>query len=212
MAKQTAKAQRQVGKSQGKQSKETPPEDDGVDDEEEGSDDEEISDEEPESWEQILATLPKEHQDLYNQSVSKLKTTVKATRKERDRLQTSFKSLSDQLKDKPDLQKQVDDLNTQITSANRKADFMASAPSEGCKNPKAAYALALSEELFDSKGEVDWDDLRDLAPELFKKASGDDLPSGGGEGREKQARKKQPTTMNDLIRSRVKGGSVRLGK
>lgn len=190
------------------------PADDEEDDElDTSTDDEQDGDEDGTSteptWESFLAEQSDEVKALYEASIEKLKSTVTATRKEREKFKDQLKELSDLAKDNPELKKKIGELEGRLDAANKKADFFAEAPDEGCKNPKAAFSLAVAEELFTSRGLPDWDAIREEAPELFTDPS--TLDSGGGEGsggdRSKKRKKtRQPTDMNSLIRGAVGRG------
>ena len=80
--------------------------------------------------------------------------------------------------------------------AERKAAFNedASRPEVGCSNPKAAYALATAEDLFDRQGRPDWNALKQAAPELFRKPGPGNSDGGAGNGNQPHL------TMNDIIR------------
>jgi len=80
--------------------------------------------------------------------------------------------------------------------AERKAAFNedASRPEVGCSNPKAAYALATAEDLFDRQGRPDWNALKQVAPELFRKPGPGNSDGGAGNGNQPHP------TMNDIIR------------
>lgn len=179
--------------------------DKGEDNSEETSEEGEGNEEAPEfaSFDDYLSKQDPGIRKLYEAHVSGLKNTVKTTRKERDGLANQLKKLSDSLEKQPEIQKQINDMTSQLTSANQRADFFAEAPSEGCKNPKAAFALAKSEDLFTRNGDPDWDAIRETAPELF--VDPDSLKTEGGKGTGDKKKKKTQVTMNDLIRSATRG-------
>ncbi len=145
----------------------------------------------------FLAKQPKEVQALYEADVAGLKNTVSATRTERDNLATQIKELTKAAGKGTELETKLTELSASLESANRKADFMEQAPAMECKNPKAAYALMLADNLVDRKGQPDWPAIKAAAPELFGKkvaktnaGEGHDEPPSGG--------------MNDWIRSQAR--------
>lgn len=135
-----------------------------------------------EDFASFLAKQPKEVRDLYDQDVQGLKSTVTATRSERDNLAAQIKELTKQAGKGTELETQLTQLSASLEEANRKADFMAEAPGMECKNAKAAYALMLADKLYDKKGNPDWTAIKAAAPELFgKKISKTNAGDGAGD-------------------------------
>lgn len=151
-----------------------------------------------EDFQAFLAKQPEAVRKLYDEDVQGLKNTVSATRTERDEFAAQVKELAKSAGKDTELQKQLEKLTATVEAANRKADFMEQAPSQECKNPKAAYALMLAENMFDRKGQPDWAALKAAAPELFgKRVAKTNAGDGAGEP-------PASGTMNDWIRSAAK--------
>lgn len=159
------------------------------------------SDEVFENFEAFMEGQPDKVKSLFDEHIKGLRATITNTRAERDGFSKDLKKLREDLKEHPKLQSRIDELTKSLDSANAKADFYANAGSEGCINPKAAFALMLAEGLTDRRGDPDWDSLREAAPQLFKDP--DTLETGAGEGTDKKLKKdkqKVPVTMNEMIR------------
>lgn len=197
-----AKAKLPASSKQNQQDDEEP-----ADEEEPGQDDSGTEPDETSSalsWEGFMEDQPDDVKALFDEHIKGLKDTIKTTRTERDNLSVQLKKLSKDLDKHPELQKTVDDLQKDLDAANQRADFYAEAPGEGCKNIKAAYALALSASLFDSRGLPDWEAIRDEAPELFSK--GRTLDTDAGKGTDSsRTRQRKPVSMNDIIRGSIRG-------
>lgn len=138
----------------------------------------------------------------YQEHTVGLQNTVKATREERDALSKQIKILTGQAAKGSELEKSLQDLQGQLESANRRAAFSEDAvkPEIGCSNPKAAFAIAQAEGLFNKNGTPDWSSIKAAAPELFVKKSLTP-PGDGGEGS-----RTAPTTaktMDDRIRASI---------
>lgn len=146
----------------------------------------------PASWEEALKGLPEPLQNLYNTHVSGLQNTVKATRDERKALEQQVKELSQKAEKGSELEKTLTEFGSKLEAAERRAAFAEEAvkPEIGCRNIKAAYALALADNLFTRNGAPDWAAIKAAAPELFGPPSikGD---AGAGTGG-------QPPTANDM--------------
>lgn len=150
----------------------------------------------PATWEDALKNLPEPVRALYDQHVTGLRNTVQATRQERDDLAKQIRDLSAKVEKGSELERSLNDFSARLEAAERKATFLedATRPEIGCRNPKAAYALATAEGLFDRRGHPDWEAIKTAAPELFGAPS---TQGNAGAGTGNQSSK---TTMNDFIR------------
>ena len=133
---------------------------------------------------------------LFDSHVSGLKSSIAAERQEQAQLSKRIKDLTTKAEKGSDLEKQLADLQNALALTERKAAFNedASRPEVGCGNPKAAYALAMAENLFDSRGRPDWNAIKQTAPELFRKPGPGNADGGAGQGNPPHL------TMNDIIR------------
>jgi len=139
---------------------------------------------------------------LFTAHIEKLQNTVKATREERDDFSKQLRDATNKLAKDSEERKRLEDIANQYDEQTRRADFYEDSFSQNCHNPKAAYAIAKSENLFTKSGAPDWKKIQEVVPEFFgdKKR---ELPrkktSGSGTGEEPPSSQ----TMNDWIRSQA---------
>lgn len=111
-----------------------------------------------------------------------LKDALVAEREAKKEMSKQLQELAKKAEKGSEVEKQLTETANALQASEKRASFYEEAiqPVIGCINPKAAYALAISENLF--KGDKPlWDEIKKLAPELFAKASTTD----GGRGGEK---------------------------
>lgn len=123
-----------------------------------------------ETFDEFLATLDDGVKELYEAHTSGLKTALDRERANTRSLADQLKSLQPKAEKGSELEKELSETLTRLEQAERKTVFLEEAvkPEIGCVNPKVAYALATSEEYFDDKGQPDWKQLKETAPELFR--------------------------------------------
>jgi hypothetical protein len=151
----------------------------------------------PASFEAWLESQDEQVKGLYETHVGGLRNTVKATRDERDALKSQIKELSSQVEKGSEIEKTLTEFSAKLEAAEKRAMFAeeASKPEIGCTNPKAAWLIAQADELFDRKGNPDWNAIKAAAPELFaKKTSRVNGGAGTGEPPPETA------SMNNYIR------------
>jgi hypothetical protein len=134
---------------------------------------------------------------LYNDNVSGLKKALTTERENNKTLSGQLKELLPKAEKGSDLEQQLTEMANKAESAERRAAFAEEGikPEIGCRNVKAAYALAVADDLFKKDGSPDWEELKKQAPELFGKAkpstdAGAQTPTTG-------------TDMNALIRQKA---------
>ncbi len=154
----------------------------------------------PATWEEALSALPDEVKTLYESHVTGLKSTVTAVRGERDALSGKLTELTKALgKDTPEeARRLLSEMQGELEVTARRAAFYEDAgrPEIGCTNPKAAFALAQADNLFDRRGNPDWAAIKAAAPELFRRPSPGSADGGAGGGRTATTTK----DMNEFIR------------
>lgn len=96
------------------------------------------------AWDTWFNGLDETTKDLINERFHGLENTVRATRQERDTAQGN------------------------LDVATKKANFFETAHSSGCQNPKVAFALATTDNLFKEDGSPDWEKIKSAYPEGFK--------------------------------------------
>ena len=152
------------------------------------------------SWEDVLKALPKEQQALYEAHTQGLQNSVRATRDERDGLKNQLQEALKKAEKGSEFEKNLTESLEKVNSLEKRANFAEQAikPEIGCRNVKAAFALALAEDYFRKNGDPDWEAIKKEAPELFgaiiPDANGGNGTGGGGNG---------ATDMNAIIRGSV---------
>ena len=137
--------------------------------------------EKPATWDAWLETQPEDVKALYATHTSGLQNTVKATRQERDELAHQIKDLLPTVEKGSKAEAALTEMQSKLEAAERRAAFVEEAirPEIGCRNSKAAYALALADNLFARNGQPDWAAIKAAAPELFGAPS---VPVNAGAG------------------------------
>lgn len=126
--------------------------------------------------------LDEQGRGLVDGHVMGLKSALATERQNRADLSKQIKDLAAKAEKGSEAEKQLLDTFAKLEAAERRAAFAEDAirPEIGCSNVKAAYALAVAEDLFDSKGRVDWTGLKSAAPELFRKPGPGSADGGAG--------------------------------
>ena len=152
----------------------------------------------PKDFESWLEGQDATVKELYNQHSEALLNTVRATRKERDDFAKQVKELAKQTAEGSEARKLLDDMSAKLEVTERRAAFLEEAmkPEIQCRNPKAAWLLAQADNLFDRKGNPDWNSIKAEAPELFGLPTAR-AEAGTGTGSPPPASK----NMNDFIRT-----------
>jgi predicted nuclease with TOPRIM domain len=134
-----------------------------------------------ETFETFLEKQDAKVKELYKTHTSGLKSALNKERDEKKLLSTQLKELLPKAEKGSDLEKQLSETLTKMEAAEKRASFVEQAikPEIGCVNVKAAYALALADDLFDRNGRPDWTEIKKTAPELFRKAGSTDGGAGG---------------------------------
>jgi hypothetical protein len=120
-----------------------------------------------ESW---LGSQDETVKGLIDGHIKGLKSALESERAQRSDLARQLRDVTAKAEKGSELEKALMEVSTQLEAAERRAAFYEEAgrPEIGCLNPKAAFALAQAEDLFDKRGRVDWEALKANAPELFR--------------------------------------------
>lgn len=123
----------------------------------------------PESFEAWLDTQDDSVKKMYGEHVAGLRNTVKATRDERDNYKSQLNDALKKVERGSEAEKSLQEALGRVEAIEKRAAFFEDAlrPEIGCRNPKAAYALAVAENLFTRSGAPDWNAVKEAAPELF---------------------------------------------
>lgn len=135
------------------------------------------------SFESWFETLGEPQKALVSEHTSKLK---KALDSERDQLKPLKAKLSEAqaaAEKGSKLEADLTKLNDELGTWQRRAQFYEAAPTD-LANARLAWLVATTDDLFNKKGEPDWDEIRKRAPELFvaKKIPPGNAGSGNGSG------------------------------
>lgn len=159
----------------------------------------------PETFDSWLAKQSEETrkvvQPLYQERLTALENTVKATRKERDDFSRELRTTAGKLAADSDEKKLLLEKADNYDEANRRADFYEQAPANECRNAKAAYAIAKSQDLFTKSGLPDWKQIKMEAPELFGQPTNLKPRKTAGSGTD--AAPTNAGSMNDWMRKRA---------
>ena len=129
--------------------------------------------------------------------VKGLKTALGSEREARGEAEKDLRKVADKLEKGSEAQKEVLKLADDVAVGNTKVDFYEDAHKAGVSNLKLAYHVATTEDLFDKRGNVDFEKMKENFPELFTKPS--HRPKGGaGDGTDTELGR-QPS-MNEYIR------------
>lgn len=138
-----------------------------------------------ETFESWLEALPDETKTkakaLYETNVSGLKTALQSEREAKKELSAQLKELLPKVEKGSELEKQLTEMADKAETAERRAQFADEAikPEIGCRNIKAAYALAVAEKFFDKRGNPEWERIKAAAPELFGTVIANANPGNG---------------------------------
>jgi DNA repair exonuclease SbcCD ATPase subunit len=144
-----------------------------------------------ETFDEYLATVEEPIKALYEEHTSGLKTALEKEREERKELNSKVKQLHEKAEKGSELEKQLSETLERLEQAERNYEAtqkrikfaeQASMPEIGCTNPKEAYALAITENLFDKNGEPEWKAIQETAPQLFRKTTTDAGKTGSRTG------------------------------
>ena len=165
----------------------------------------------PLTWDDWQTQLSDEQRKLIE---SKFDTDAKALKgaleKERDEAKTlakQLKALQDKAEKGSDMEKALQDLQAQLTAANQEKAFILEAPAKGVVNVKAAYKLAVADELIDAKGAIDWEALKAGYPELFAAAKPPAPPDTNAGNTGKQTAQQQ---LDDATKLAAKKFGIRI--
>ena len=152
----------------------------------------------PKDFETWLEGQDETVKGLYNVHSESLLNTVRATRKERDDFARQIKELAKGQAEGSEARKALDEMGVKLEVSEKRATFLEESikPEIQCRNAKAAWLLAQSENLFDRKGNPDWNAIKAEAPELFG------LPTASAKAGTGTATPPPATkNMNDFIRT-----------
>jgi hypothetical protein len=136
----------------------------------------------PASWDEVVATLTPEVKTLYEGHTAGLKSALQTERQQRSELAKQINTLSKQAADGSDLKKSLEGMTAKLESETQRADFYEQAvkPEIGCSNPGLAFIAARESGAIDQRGRINWGELKQQFPELFKSKSPPPASAGAG--------------------------------
>jgi len=135
-----------------------------------------------ETFEDFLASVDEPIKALYKKHTDGLNSALEKERNGRKDLERQLKDLLPKAEKGSALEQELaekvrllEETDKKYAEVERRARFVEEAGQANikCTNTKAAYALAVVENLFKEDGSPKWDDLKKIAPELFKVSSTD---------------------------------------
>jgi len=151
-------------------------------------------------WDTWHGALPEDQQKLISDHEGSLKKALDSERDARKEKEESLRKVAGELEKGSEAQKKVLELADSEAAANLKADFYEDAHGKNVSDLRLAYLAAKEADLFDRKGNCDFEKLKELHPGLFAKKF---VPEGGGgEGTGSRDIPKN-VSMNDMIRKKA---------
>ncbi len=151
----------------------------------------------PVPFDEWLKAQPEDAQKRISENVSGLKSALAAEREASREREKELRKLADAAEKGSEAQKKLEALADQLAESDRRADFYEAAQREGVTNMRLAYTVAVQDELFDRRGNPQFDEMRTAYPELFVAQQA--APAGhAGAGTQKPPATK--VSMNDFIR------------
>ncbi len=115
---------------------------------------------------------------------SGLKTALTKERDNRGDLEKELREAAKKAEAGSEAQKRLTEMADKLADKEREADFYRDAPGKGVVSLELAFIAAESAGLFDSRGRMNWDALKERYPELFAKPGGGGNPRPGAGARD----------------------------
>jgi hypothetical protein len=153
----------------------------------------------PLAWESWLEGQSAEVKALLDTHTQGLRSALTSERESRKDFEKQARELAEKAEKGSEAQAQLTKLADDLASEGRRADFYEAAHAAGIANLKLAYTVAVQDEMFDRRGQVDFEALKRAYPELF--AGGKPATPPGNAGAGTGAPPPAKTGMNDFIRA-----------
>lgn len=158
------------------------------------------------TWDSWLAAQPETQRTtiaaLYEAQTQGLRTALQSERQAKGDIEKQVRELQKGAEKGSDAEKRLNEMVSQLESANRRADFVTEAvkPEHAVADINAAWiiASAQADTYFDKRGNVNLALLKQNHPALFKGAVTPRANAGSGAGQSGGT-----VTMNDIIRQRA---------
>jgi len=151
----------------------------------------------PVTFETVYAALTPEQQEVLDGHIDGLKSALKGERDGRKSLEKQLRDLARSAEEGSTLRTQLDKLAADQASATAQTAFYEAAHQANVRNLRLAWLAANDAGLVDKTGDVDFEKLKQVAPELFAAKTLPTANAGNGAG---QAGARQPS-MNDFLRA-----------
>jgi hypothetical protein len=157
----------------------------------------EPTDEKPVVFEEWYKGQPENLKTAIEGHVKGLKSALESERGSRKDLEKQLRDLAKKAEAGSEAQKSLEGMANQIGEADRRTAFYEGAHLAGATNLKLAYLAAVNDELFDKRGQVNFEDMKTQYPELF---AGAKKPPKGNAGEGKDQQQPAGKGMNEFIR------------
>ena len=153
----------------------------------------------PQNWDEVLAGLPEEHRNLYQNHTNGLRSALENERAQRRDLAKQLREATTKMEEGSAARQALEKATADMEAAEQRASFYedATRPEVGCGNVRLAYIAAQEIDAFDRRGNANWDALKKAFPELFVKPKPPSGNAGAGVNNNVPSR---PFNMNDAVR------------
>ena len=155
----------------------------------------------PPTYETWYSGLDATSRDLVDGNIEGLQGALKTERDARTQAETDLRDVADKLEKGSEAQKEVLRLADDVAANTKRADFYEDANTAGVSNIKLAFHIATTEDMFDKRGNIDFEALKKDYPELFVN-KGRKPEGGAGDGLGTELKK--GGSMDDFIRSQAR--------
>jgi len=151
----------------------------------------------PANFNDWIAGQSDDIKNLVDGEFDAVRSALTTERAERKKLSSQLKTLGAKAEKGSELEKEIETLTSGLEANERRANFYEAAHSAGVKNLKLAYLAATDADLFDRDGDVNFEKLKEQAPELFVQKAA--TPKGNAGNGQNQGGGQMPS-MNTFIR------------
>lgn len=146
-----------------------------------------------------IAEQPDDVREMLESHTSGLKSALDTERESRKDLQKQLRDLAENAEAGSDAQNELTAMADKLDASDRKAAFYEAAHANGVNNLKLAYLVATQDELFDKKGNPDFDAMKTNYPQLF----GSKTVTAGNAGSGTETEPPASASMDDFIRTQA---------
>jgi hypothetical protein len=155
----------------------------------------------PQTFDQWIAAQPQDVQAMFNEHVSGLRSALASERTEKKGLSQQIAEMAKKAESGSEAQKQLEGISKQLQDAETRADFAEQAIEQGCTRVKLAFIAAQQDQLIDQRGRINWTQLKETYPELFRASA--PAPRGNAGAGAQQGSQGAGMSMDDYIRARA---------